>query len=974
MHRSTATVIATSALAALFAALLMGGCVPQQIGGTSATGVGSFNLPPTPVVTFDVDRGVAPLVVQFNSDRSSDDGLIVARLWDFADQTTSQEISPRHTFTTTGDFDVTLTLTDDNGVQSSRTVRISVTDAPVPVINADRTAAESAPALINFDASDSFDPDGEIVSFQWDFGDGSREFLQTVAHMYSVAGNFRAELTVTDDTGVTATASVLIQVGIPKPKIEVRVPAPDVANIVLSKDSPLWVQAVFDVDPSVARFVRAGLDGDRDQCEAQSINYALDTGAQIANLSGHTGPVNAVAVSPDGATILTASADGTVRQHNAAGGALIASFQGVGSIGSVAFSPDGLLFAYGQSNGDVVLRELAGGTIVTTLSSHTAAVNDLEFSPDGAQLLSGSTDRRALLWNLADGSILREFNQSLGINAVAISPSDPTLVATGSEDATIKLWNTTSGSELLTITGHTEAVNALTFSADGQMLLSGSDDDTARAWNPLNGNLIETFSGHTSNVVSVAITNDGGQVVTGSADTSVKIWDIATGTATRTLQPCQSTISSVAIAPDGTSFVAGVAAGNDIRLDSDPPNGNDLNVTIPTPLSLKNVLSLGGGDVPPAQYFLWVEIDTDQTKPVRAYANSAINVINAFTADISASTPQIPLVNDQAKVIVAPDAPRQVFDLGSLNQGDRLFLSFATTPGFGESFVSTSDFSLMVVDAANEIFAWFQPGFILFSGDSRLIIGHNSLHYYVITDGGNSISARIERDTGLDATRKQRVLVDFRGAAALRIAELPGLDVPVLDAADFNQFFIDAGKPNPNWGASETATIKTQIMQTLANLYAGFDVEFFSSDSATLPDPPFLTMYVGGESFFPFFGISDYIDPRNETTTGSGLTAANAIAQAGIADAFANPTDTPTAIGAAIGFVAAHEVGHLLGLRHSDDPTDVMVSGSVIASDPSTPHSFKSATVSTAEQFRGLPPIGTQNAPQLLIETVGIGP
>ena len=277
-------IIAAAACGALF----FMGCT--TLPGTGGAGGLPFNLPPTPVIAADLVRGVAPLTVQFSSDQSTDDGLIIARLWDFGDSTTSPEISPRHTFSTTGAFTVTLTLTDDSGSQASRTITINVTEAPVAVITVDRTAAESAPAVFEFDASDSFDPDGEIIEYRWDFGDGSREFLQSVAHTFPTAGTFRVELTVTDDTGVTGTGTVLIQVGIPKPSIELRVPPAAVKNIIASQSSPLWVQAVFQTEPQTPRFIRAGIDGDQDVCEARAVLFDEASGDDLSCRRKRSGP------------------------------------------------------------------------------------------------------------------------------------------------------------------------------------------------------------------------------------------------------------------------------------------------------------------------------------------------------------------------------------------------------------------------------------------------------------------------------------------------------------------------------------------------------------------------------------------------------------------------------------------------------------------------------------------------------------
>ena len=66
--------------------------------------------------------------------------------------------------------------------------RISVAEGP-------------APLNVTFDAGASSDPDGEIIDFAWDFGDGNTGSGEIVTHTYQAPGAFRPRLTVTDDRG-----------------------------------------------------------------------------------------------------------------------------------------------------------------------------------------------------------------------------------------------------------------------------------------------------------------------------------------------------------------------------------------------------------------------------------------------------------------------------------------------------------------------------------------------------------------------------------------------------------------------------------------------------------------------------------------------------------------------------------------------------------------------------------------------------
>lgn len=1000
MQSTTASVRAMLVALVIVLPFELSGCP-----GTTDDGTGTeFNLPPTAVITSDVVRGVAPLTVEFSSSSSSDDGLIVARLWDFGDEGTSQEISPEHTFTATGEYEVTLTLTDDDGLEGTATTTIVVTEAPVAVISATPSSADSAPATITFNASASYDPDGQIVEYRWDFGDGSREYLMEVTHVYASAGTFTAKLTVTDDKGITSSSETLISIGIPTPTIEIRVPPSDVENIVVSCESPLWIQAVYDVDSSVSHFTRAGLDQDRDQCEAKAVLYDLGNGAVVYELTGHDDRVNDVAFAPDGSLIVTASDDESVRLYDASDGEFVASYARSSAINAVAFSPDSSRLALGQADGKVVLANVkvaASGSVSVshyrTLSDHTAAVNSVAFAPDGDQVLSGSSDRRALLWNVADGTILRELPHTLGINAVAFSAGDPTMIATGSEDGAVKVWNITSGAELLTLTGHAAAVNGLAFSEDGLSLISAGNDDTVRIWNPFLGILTAAYTGHDDDVTAVAISPDGSTVVSGSADYTARAWDTTSAEVLQDVQPCESTVSSVAVSPDGEQFLVGVSARNDIQLDTDPANGNDLNITYPQALVLADVLDLDYADVPTGRYYLWAEINTDISElPIRTYAEAEINVFDDFTDDFATDPPMIRTTDIdadfQASVVVPDDQDRQIFDLGPLSRGDRVSVSLLNVPGFGQYYTPDDEFSVMLVDSAYKILAWYQAleaidsdtlttyldEFVLFTEDTNLLVGHFSQHYYVVVDGGVSVHVEIEPEYDTPDTVQQRVYVRFDGGEAIAAGNQEPRTIPELDASDFNDFFASS----PGWDDTDTLTLKTTIMAQLrSNFYSDYNVapgasnssagiKFYSSDDYDPEDIelPYQTVYVGGSTPDELFGIADYIDPRNLTTTGTAIVYATEIAEWGIGGLLSNSVNDIATLGNAIGTIAAHEIGHLLGLRHTDDATDIMELGG----DPTIPRTFKTnATVSASEQVADLDAIGIQDADLLLSETVG---
>jgi len=112
-----------------------------------------------------------------------------------------------HAYADDGIYTVTLTVTDDDGATGSATDTKTVLNR-LPIASFTESAHNvSSNEIIYFDASGSYDPDGTIVSYSWDFGDGNTATGVTTDHAYSVDGNYTVTLTVTDNDGATASAT-----------------------------------------------------------------------------------------------------------------------------------------------------------------------------------------------------------------------------------------------------------------------------------------------------------------------------------------------------------------------------------------------------------------------------------------------------------------------------------------------------------------------------------------------------------------------------------------------------------------------------------------------------------------------------------------------------------------------------------------------------------------------------------------------
>jgi hypothetical protein len=81
---------------------------------------------------------------------------------------------------------------------------------PVAVASVNGAASGTTPFTVNFSSAGSFDPDGSIANYHWNFGDGTSSTAQNPSKVYNSAGMFTAVLTVTDNSGLKGTNSVVI--------------------------------------------------------------------------------------------------------------------------------------------------------------------------------------------------------------------------------------------------------------------------------------------------------------------------------------------------------------------------------------------------------------------------------------------------------------------------------------------------------------------------------------------------------------------------------------------------------------------------------------------------------------------------------------------------------------------------------------------------------------------------------------------
>jgi len=199
---------------------------------------------------------------------------------------------------------------------------------------------------------------------------------------------------------------------------------------------------------------------------AGSVVRVLDGQNPPIDLTGHEGTVTSVAFSADGAHLVTASEDNTMKWWNASTGDCLRTISGPEEIpadlaftipynrkvsllrgddgglrdevtgaalkrirglaqeqGALPFSPDGRLLGCVSTRNEVLIVEIASGHVRHRLSGHSGFVNALAFSQDGRRIASGARDKTVRIWDVATGESLQVIEGRGDVRAIAAGVS-----------------------------------------------------------------------------------------------------------------------------------------------------------------------------------------------------------------------------------------------------------------------------------------------------------------------------------------------------------------------------------------------------------------------------------------------------------------------------------------------------------------------------------------------------------------------
>lgn len=258
----------------------------------------------------------------------------------------------------------------------------------------------------------------------------------------------------------------------------------------------------------------------------------------------HSNYVSALAITPDGRTLISASHDNTVKLWAMPEGQWIATLpMHTGDVSRLAVVPDGKMLVTASAD-TLRLHTLPDGQLQATLDAHTDTINALAITPDGKLLVSVSNDKTARVWSLPDGRLIATIEHTAALRSFALS-ADGRLLVTGGRDNRLKIWSLPEARLLMILPGYSSERFAL--SPDSRMIAVASYEIALHSL--ADGRLLATIRPGVGETSDMAISPDGKMLVTSSRE-SLFFWSLPDGKQLRRVERAGYNTGGFIFSPD----------------------------------------------------------------------------------------------------------------------------------------------------------------------------------------------------------------------------------------------------------------------------------------------------------------------------------------------------------------------------------------------------------------------------------------
>ncbi len=320
-----------------------------------------------------------------------------------------------------------------------------------------------------------------------------------------------------------------------------------------------------------------------------------------ANVLLASGPVQSLALTKDGRTLVAVEGDSVVIRSGSPLDNETKIDPKVGAVNSLALSPDDKYLAVCGSKPVVRLFDFATRKEIGAFEGHTGAVTSVVFSPDGVTLATGGEDQIARVWDVPTRQVKAQFNSQSFISALKFHPRgkmlaiidrrgsillwdmaaekwmmlDPNVekrvvaidissagisLLSGREDGKIEIFNLVTGNAEIALTSPegTSPVSHVSFSPDEKLMAIGYEDGTVIICDRWSQEQLATLKGHDAAVTSATFLPGGKYLVTGGLDSRLNLWDVSKRAHEQAKRRGhQNAIKAVAFSPDGATVATG---------------------------------------------------------------------------------------------------------------------------------------------------------------------------------------------------------------------------------------------------------------------------------------------------------------------------------------------------------------------------------------------------------------------------------
>ncbi|MEQ9410081.1 MAG: WD40 repeat domain-containing protein [Fuerstiella sp.] len=203
-------------------------------------------------------------------------------------------------------------------------------------------------------------------------------------------------------------------------------------------------------------------------------------------------PVTCVTFAKDDQSVWSGHDDGLVHQWTYASPTQIRQFNHGGAVYGVAITSDGRTIVSGSADRTVRLWDASSGQQKAAMSGHQGAVHAVVFNQTETFVVSSGADRTLRLWDVAVGRQLKQLTRlEETAYSVSIHPDGQRVAAAGA-DRLVHLINLTTGLTEQTLTGHTDYIHCVTFNSSGTRLMSYGYAGQLRVWDAASGTTLFT--------------------------------------------------------------------------------------------------------------------------------------------------------------------------------------------------------------------------------------------------------------------------------------------------------------------------------------------------------------------------------------------------------------------------------------------------------------------------------------------------